>query len=423
MSVRAAALFVLVVALASATGGVVRADDASEAQLHHDLGMELFGQHRYAEALDHFIASNRLVPNRNVVFNIAAIYRALHHPRDAYNWLEIYLHDFDLSETERREGTELRDQIGAALAVVDVESDPPGATIYVDRAELGALGVAPRRVALEAGHHTLILQAPGRHEARAEVEATSGHVVGASVSLSAITGHLVVRTEPAGAAVRIEGSDAALGVTPLEVDLPVGDVLLEIRLAGFGDERRSVLLEDGATATVELTLQHDASTLAILSAVTSPEGAELILDGQPIGVGPLTLEGVAPGTHHLEVRAPGHDPWSVDALFEAGAATRVRATLRDPQGGPPEAIAITGYVLGAAIAAAAIGTAVAGLLARDAFFAAANPTRADYDMVGTLNLAADVLGALGAAVLVGTFVFDLSTGPPPPSSGTFDLER
>lgn len=420
---RLLALFVLVVALLGAASGVARADDASEAQLHHDLGMELFGQHRYAEALDHFIASNRLVPNRNVVFNIAAIYRALHHPRDAYNWMEIYLHDFDLTDTERTEGTQLRDQIGAALAVVDVSSDPPGATIYVDRVELGSLGVLPRRIALEAGHHTLILQSPGRHEARVEVDATSGHVVSASASLSAITGHLVVHSEPAGADVRIEGSDAPLGVTPLEVDLPVGDVLLEIRLAGFADERRSVRLEDGATATVELALQRDVSALAILSAVTTPEGAELLLDGESIGAAPLTREGVAPGTHHVEVRAPGHDPWSVDALFEAGAATRVRARLRDPQGGPPEAIAITGYTLGAALGAAAIGTAVAGLLARDAFFATANPTRADYDNVGALNLAADVLGALGAVVLAGTFVFDVATGPPPPSSGTFDLER
>jgi len=48
------------------------ADDASEARLQYELGSELYKQKRFTEALERFIASNRLVPNPNVVFNIAS---------------------------------------------------------------------------------------------------------------------------------------------------------------------------------------------------------------------------------------------------------------------------------------------------------------------------------------------------------------
>ena len=86
-------------------GGVAHADEASEAKLQYELGQEFYKQKRLPEAIDRFIASNRLVPNYNVVFNIASIYAAMakaelkrrqsatadEHFVEAYNWTETYL--------------------------------------------------------------------------------------------------------------------------------------------------------------------------------------------------------------------------------------------------------------------------------------------------------------------------------------------
>ena len=79
MSVRRAlaACAVLLVALTCVVGavGVARADDvADEADLQFKLGAEAYQKGDYKGALEHFLASNRLVANRNVEFNIARTY-------------------------------------------------------------------------------------------------------------------------------------------------------------------------------------------------------------------------------------------------------------------------------------------------------------------------------------------------------------
>ena len=52
--------------------GAARAEDvADEAQFHFVRGNQLYRQGRFDDALSEFYVSNRLVPNRNVQFNIA----------------------------------------------------------------------------------------------------------------------------------------------------------------------------------------------------------------------------------------------------------------------------------------------------------------------------------------------------------------
>ena len=59
---------------------------ADEAELQFKLGAESYQKGDFTGALEHFLASNRLVPNRNVVFNIARTYEELHNAPDAYRY-------------------------------------------------------------------------------------------------------------------------------------------------------------------------------------------------------------------------------------------------------------------------------------------------------------------------------------------------
>src|SRR6187431_2372826 len=55
-----------------------RADDlADQAELEFSLGAEAYQRTEYKLALEHFLISNRLVPNKNVLFNIARSYEQL----------------------------------------------------------------------------------------------------------------------------------------------------------------------------------------------------------------------------------------------------------------------------------------------------------------------------------------------------------
>src|SRR5664279_1789665 len=61
------------------------ADDlADEADLQFDLGTQSYHRADYRTALEHFLASNRLVPNANVVFNVARAYERLGQYPEAY---------------------------------------------------------------------------------------------------------------------------------------------------------------------------------------------------------------------------------------------------------------------------------------------------------------------------------------------------
>ena len=76
MRIRGAAvgitLFVFVLLLLSLLPrGARAADVADEAQFHFVRGNQFYRQAQFDEALSEFYASNRLVPNRNVQFNIA----------------------------------------------------------------------------------------------------------------------------------------------------------------------------------------------------------------------------------------------------------------------------------------------------------------------------------------------------------------
>src|SRR5665213_461937 len=101
---------------------------ADEADLHFQLGADEFRAHHYSGALEHFLASNRLVPNRNVVANIAATYAELKRYPEAYRY---YTQALD-GESDPKEKAALQkalDRITPLVAVLRVETTPPGATI------------------------------------------------------------------------------------------------------------------------------------------------------------------------------------------------------------------------------------------------------------------------------------------------------
>ena len=70
----------------------VRADDfADQAELEFSLGAEAYQRADYRSALEHFLTSNRLVPNKNVLFNIARSYEQLKSYPEAFRYYSLAL--------------------------------------------------------------------------------------------------------------------------------------------------------------------------------------------------------------------------------------------------------------------------------------------------------------------------------------------
>src|SRR5687767_6968455 len=185
----------LVVAAAAASAAVAAhpraasADGlADEADLQFQLGTERYRAGEFLAALEHYLASNRLVPNRNVVFNIARTYEQLGRFADAHR----YYVDALQAETDPRARAALSEaiaRIAPNVAVLNVETTPPGATIYIDRRDLGSRGRTPRPLAMREGRYRVLAELEGYEPATSEpVDARNGAAVTVRMALRPIVG-------------------------------------------------------------------------------------------------------------------------------------------------------------------------------------------------------------------------------------------
>ncbi|MFO0659385.1 MAG: tetratricopeptide repeat protein [Polyangiaceae bacterium] len=144
---RARRVLICVAALMISSSTLVplaRADDAAadEAELHFQLGAEAYQKQDYRKALEHFLFSNRLAFNKKVTSNIGRCYERLGQFPEAFRFYTLALDnesDADARASLEREIQSLKPKV----AVARIVTDPPGATLYVDRKISARVARAP----------------------------------------------------------------------------------------------------------------------------------------------------------------------------------------------------------------------------------------------------------------------------------------
>ena len=113
---------------------------------------------------------------------------------------------------------------------------------------------------------------------------------------------LVVRSEPAGARVEVDGADR--GETPLEIRVEPGRPhRVRAALAGHDDAETSVELRAGEKREETVRL---VPRLGEVKVAARPPDAELLVDGRPAGRADQTLQLLAV-PHELEIRREGYE--------------------------------------------------------------------------------------------------------------------
>ncbi|MDQ3070842.1 MAG: PEGA domain-containing protein, partial [Acidobacteriota bacterium] len=59
-----------------------------------------------------------------------------------------------------------------------------------------------------------------------------------------------------------------------------------------------------------------------------PPGARVLLDGREVGVTPIRLPNVAPGSHNIRVELRFHQPYTATVQVRGGQQARVAASLQ-----------------------------------------------------------------------------------------------
>ena len=227
MRVLAIAFALLLIVLCPFTA---RADDvADEADHLFSLGAERYQDKDYKGALQYFLASNRLVRNRNVMFNIARTYEHLRDFPDAYRYYQRAL-DGEEDAAAKARIKESMGRIASSVALLKVETDPPGATLYLNRKDLGDRGTSPQTIALQPGTYSVIAELKGYEEATSpKVEVRLGAEKVVTLKLTRVIGTLRVADSPQarGAEIRLDADDApVLCTVPCDVPSPTGQHVL-----------------------------------------------------------------------------------------------------------------------------------------------------------------------------------------------------
>lgn len=162
-------------------------------------------------------------------------------------------------------------------------------------------------------------------------------------------------------------------------------------LCGLGEVSR--LVEDVA-ASVASRLDALASSAAVIAFESAPPGAEIRLDGEPIGTAPLSRE-VAPGSHRAEASLRDHVSRERTFEAEAGVDQTLRFELAPAPRDRRRYRPLGWAALGGGAAAAIAGGVLLGIDERDV------PSRCTGDNVNPLGICKyryDTLGG-GAALL------------------------
>lgn len=315
----------LLVLAAVSIAGAVRADDlADEADLRFRLGAEAYQRGDYKQALEQFLTSNRLVPNRNVTYNVARCYEELKLFPEAYRYFSLALagetNDAARGRIERALAS-LRQQV----AVLEVTSEPPGATVYVERRDLGPRGSAPLSLGLKPGAYVVLAELAGHHPARVTVPAVAaGQSRRVTLRLQPILGRVSVGEGARGASVRVDDASRAPSCTaPCELELPEGRHRLYLQRPGY---RTSELDVDVASNRATKLSPELAPLTGSLVVSTDEPGALVELDGQARGFTPLVVSATV-GAHRLQLTLSGFKSVTRELEIADGRQTRVEVAL------------------------------------------------------------------------------------------------
>lgn len=211
--------------------------------------------------------------------------------------------------------------------LLSVSSQPTGATIFINDADIGTTPISNKKVA--AGKWTLVAKLPLYRsiERQVEIEGRGVHE-DLQLNLAANFARLSLTSSPSGAEVLVDR--AVRGVTPVTLDLEAGTRSLTFRKAGYASRSLELEVVSGQSENPPtLVLQKASARLAVVS---EPSGAVVLLNGQYQGLSPLQISVQPEQTHQIRLRKTGYEEASQELRLSPGTSRDLRVNLRQSIG-------------------------------------------------------------------------------------------
>jgi hypothetical protein len=208
---------------------------------------------------------------------------------------------------------------------LNVSSTPAGAQIQID-GQSNSAWITPFNLAgLTPGHHTLTITRPGYASDARSIEVGSGSKSFISVQLAPLTMTVSLNSEPAGAAIWMDGKDTGR-ITPAQiaVDRP-GNHSFTFKKQGYLEESAAANLQIGQTSHLASTLRALANTdnlkiggkfkklfgggdtagMGAVSIKTQPKGAQVAINNRIVDKSSPVDIFLDPGNYVVDVTMSG----------------------------------------------------------------------------------------------------------------------
>lgn len=299
-------------------------DDAEEADVHFRLGSKAYNKGKYQEALKHFLASQRLVPNANTNYNIGLAYEANGQSEQAVHHYYDVMHsssDPDL----KAEVEKAIDRIGKKSALIKITSDPPGADVYIDRENLGLRGHTPFLIALTPEPHHIFLKLDGyKNSETKDILVNIGEKREVYFKLEPLTSFIKVDGNPIGADVTVLGQKENHCTLPCEMELRSAETICEIKAPHYKTQYVPIHLMPQQTTTFSVSLEPNVGSIEVTADVLD---AQIKLDGKMYGYTPLRIDRVFEGSHVIEISHSGYETISHPIEVKNDAISKYHAEM------------------------------------------------------------------------------------------------
>ena len=189
--------------------------------------------------------------------------------------------------------TELKPNFGS----LSINSVPTGSVVMINGQVKGKTPYSIDRI--KSNSYNIKVSKDLYHTYEENFIITDGSVNTRDISLTPAFGKLTVKTNPAGAKVRIDGQSR--GATPFELnELPSGNYHITLTKDLFQTINLDIVIEDGKNLDLNPKLEARSGTLSITG---KPNGAIITTNGKKIGNLPLKGYRIAEGMVELTVSA------------------------------------------------------------------------------------------------------------------------
>ncbi len=197
---------------------------------------------------------------------------------------------------------------------------------------------------LRTGSYRISASHPGYQDVDFEIEVGSDRNQAFTIPMVRLPGRVAFEVDPPGATVAVRGTDVAARAAPFETLLPAGPQVAFISSERYQDATVAFEVEGMDRAqTVTATLAPNWGDVTL---PTRPSGADVLVDGESIGVltpGPAPIPA---GQHRVSLKLAGFKTWTDILDVEAGEKRLLEPIFLEKADG---LIAVTSTPAGASI--------------------------------------------------------------------------